>query len=114
MQEVKPEQIKTDIPASDVTDHGSDTTMLTLYQSKYQSNGETALFLRSVKGPYMTITVNLPDVDLDDDEVSIKNYSENEGVFEWLVDEGIVSEPIRYEHQGHVKVPICRLLEKAD
>lgn len=55
-------------------------------------------------------SVNLPNVLLDNDEVAIKDYSENEGILECLIDNKIVSEPIRFIHQGYVSIPICKLL----
>lgn len=48
--------------------------------------------------------------DLADGEVAIKNYSENEGMLNALVEAGIVSEPLYYVTSGYVQIPICTLL----
>jgi hypothetical protein len=52
-------------------------------------NGRTALFLT---------------------DKAIKNYSENEGVLDVLIEHKVVSKPKRYVNLTHVSVPICELL----
>lgn len=61
--------------------------------------------------PVMMATVNLPDVSLSADEVIIKNYSENEGVLEFLIENGIVSAPVRSVSSGWVTCPVVKLLK---
>jgi hypothetical protein len=60
--------------------------------------------------PFAVCTVNLPDDKLDSDEVAIKNWSENEQILDWLVDQGVVEVPHRTVRSGHIDVPICHLL----
>jgi hypothetical protein len=60
--------------------------------------------------PYAVATINLPNVALEYDEVIIKNYSENEGIIEMLIKEGIVEKTGRTVPSGMVDVPICRIL----
>ena len=55
-------------------------------------------------------TVNLPNIFIKEDEVFIKDYSENEGILDTLIIAGIVSEPIKWIQSGFVKVPLCKLL----
>jgi len=58
-----------------------------------------------------TATVNVVDLErLADDEVLIKDYSENEGMFNALKDAGIISDPLSLEKTGFVAVPRCKLL----
>lgn len=57
--------------------------------------------------PYMVATVWMEG--LAKDEVAIKNYSENTGVLDLLLNEGVVEAPHRYESSGFVKIPVCRL-----
>jgi len=57
----------------------------------------------------MMATVNIPAVVLEKDEVIIKNYSENEGVLEFLIENGIVSQPLRWVASGWVTCPIVKL-----
>lgn len=60
--------------------------------------------------PIAIATINLPKVELANDEIIIKGYSENEGMPEVLYKAGIISMPLRYVETGFVTVPICKLL----
>ncbi len=55
-------------------------------------------------------TVNVPDVDLDDDEVIIKDSSENEGMLTALINANIISEPLRYVKAAYTECAVCRVL----
>ena len=59
----------------------------------------------------MTATVNMPDVDLKEGEIIIKDYSENEGCLSFLVANGVVSPAIRWVDHG---MPIVKLLVELD
>jgi hypothetical protein len=89
-----------------------ETYNVSLEFGKY-NNGRTAIELIDLEDgcPVMMATVNLPDVSLSDDEVIIKNYSENEGVLEFLIENGIVSKPLRTVSSGWVTCPIVRFLK---
>jgi hypothetical protein len=82
-----------------------------MMKRKY-SNGRLALeFLDPEDGcPIVMATVNLPDADIADDEVAIKDYSENAGILQELMDQGVVSAPLRYKNSGFVRIPICKVL----
>jgi hypothetical protein len=73
------------------------------------SNGGTSLSLIDAVDhcPFANCTINM--VGLEHDELAIKNYSENEGMLDFLLKEGIVERPHRYESSGYVLVPICKL-----
>lgn len=60
--------------------------------------------------PVSTCTVNLPDEPLGEGEVFIKDYSENEGMVEFLVKEGVVEKTGREVRSGYIAVPVCKLL----
>ena len=60
--------------------------------------------------PIATCTVNMPEVALEADEVLIKDYSENEGMTEFLEREGIVKRTGRVVGSGYVTIPVCKLL----
>ena len=64
--------------------------------------------MQNVPTPYMTASVNVGNTD--PTEVAIKDYSENEGILQAMVEAGIVSEPVRTVKSGFVDIPICRLL----
>lgn len=96
-------------------------TLKTLYGETYQvtlkfgkySNKRTAIeLIDSEDGcPVMVATVNMPDAELQPDEVIIKNYSENEGVLDFLIENGIVGKPIRMVSSGWVTCPVVKLLK---
>ena len=79
---------------------------------KRYSNGRLALELIDVEdgAPVMTATVNIPEAYLEKDETIIKNYSENEGVLEFLIENKIVSEPVRHISNGWVTCPVVKIL----
>ena len=58
--------------------------------------------------PFAKCTVNIPG--LTKEEVGVKDYSENEGMLDFLTENGIVEKPHRYENSGFVKIPICKII----
>jgi hypothetical protein len=87
---------------------------ISLVFGKYR-NGQRAIEMidEADGAPYAVASVALVDEFLSDDEVAIKNWSENAGVLESLIENEIVSAPIRYAYSGFVQVPICKLLVEA-
>lgn len=82
---------------------------------KYQ-NGRDAITLMgtgSYAGETIAVaTVNLPDEPLGGPyEVAIKDYSENEGMLDALMEAGVVSAPKRFVRSGWVNIPICDMLD---
>lgn len=59
---------------------------------KYHNNQRTSiqLYEQATGEPFMTASVNMPDIWLSDDMVCIKNYSENEGILDALINEQIL------------------------
>ena len=84
-----------------------------LQGTRYQNN-RLALVLRNADTgePMGMLTRNLPQNPLKDGEVIIKNYSENEGCAEGLIEAGIVNPPHRWIMSGYVQMPVCWLTEK--
>lgn len=60
--------------------------------------------------PIATATVNVPGVELADDEVIIKDYAENTGMLQALSDAGVVRTTGRSVAVGFVDAPVCKLL----
>lgn len=83
-------------------------------QKKTYSNNRIALQLVDAEdndSPIAIATVNLPDEQLNDDEVFIKDYSENEGIYQTLVDAKVISEAIGCAQSGFVEwIPKCKIL----
>ena len=58
--------------------------------------------------PIATASVNIDGLDLD--EVAIKNYSENEGMYDALLKAGVITPKHRNLSTGYVTVPVCKLI----
>jgi hypothetical protein len=84
---------------------------LTAHFAKYQ-NGQVAIKLTdNADGfPYATATVCVEDDLLNEGEVAIKNYSENAGILDSLIESDIVEPPHAFVHNSFVKIPICKLV----
>lgn len=88
----------------------SNVTFSTRYISAMQvdlnlghyGNGRPALqvFDSETEEPITTLTVNLPEEDCGEDEIWIKDYSENEGVLPWLLSENLVEEEPMILHRN--------------
>jgi len=80
-------------------------------------NGRVALQLVTYENgypePVARATINLPECDLAENEVIIKDYSENHGMLDALVDAGIVYPPERHALLDYNPAPICRLVNPA-
>jgi hypothetical protein len=84
----------------------------TIEREAYTTGGRTALaFIDSHGESIATLTFN-PDqsVELGENEVVIKDYSENEGVFAQLVEQGIVRDTGRRVQSGHIVAPIAEIV----
>lgn len=91
-------------------------TEVELYLGKY-SNGRKAIRLTyeevpGEKWPFATATVNIPDEYCVVGEVFIKDYSENEGMLDFLIKNKIVEEPHRFVRSGYVRIPVCNLINQ--
>lgn len=75
------------------------------------ANGRPSLELINADDhtPNSIVTVNLPDVLLEDNEVLVKDYSENEGMLEFLTANNIVTPTERGVQSGFVWIPVCIL-----
>lgn len=79
------------------------------------ANGRKAISIADVDGfPMATATSNIPewDAQLEEDDVIMKTYSENEGIMEDLIAQGVISEPHAEGSNGFANFPICKLLVK--
>ena len=75
-------------------------------------NGNVAICAESPEGrPIGVLSTNTGEV-LDNDHVAIKDWSENEGVLQSLIDNGVVSAPERTIPTGWVEAAVCRILER--
>ncbi len=79
---------------------------------KKYHNGRNAIELVDVyDGSRVAIaTVNLPDVDLEANEVIIRNYSEAEGMLDILVKAGVIEPTGKVVTSGFATLEICKLI----
>jgi len=80
------------------------------FNNQYFNNRQSIRGYDKERLPQLIVTVNLPDEPLDNNQVFIKNYAENEGILECLVDYGIVK-PISKIQIGYVTIDKCQLLK---
>lgn len=80
------------------------------------TNGRLALQLDTEDGfPYATLTVNMPEHSLREGEAYIKDYSENEGMLNWMEKQELVKEVLGYVKSGYVQIPRVKLdMEKIE
>ena len=85
---------------------------LSVEMTRYAGNDRQAIQLIDTEDGdlYCTATVNMPDMDLGDNEVAIKNWSENEGILECLQANGVVGPTKRRMPTGFVYVDVVDLL----
>lgn len=77
----------------------------------FYGNGRIAIQLIDAEDgePIATATINIPDEDIKDDEVIIKDYSENEGMLNALLEADIIEPAHRVTSSGYVfNIPICK------
>ena len=88
--------------------YGGSRYTLQIQHGTYQEGNTSMQLIDCADGfPFATATVNLPG--LTENEVAIKNYSENEGVLNFLLDNEIIEAPHRFVQSGFVNIPVCRL-----
>ncbi len=85
---------------------------------QHYGNGRLAIEL-TCKGdegfqePYLTATTNLVDEDCPSGEVWVKNWSENEGITQWLIEQQIIEQGAMDNCQtGYVQAQRYRLHER--
>jgi hypothetical protein len=79
--------------------------------NRYTGNDRLAILLVTEDGePLLTATVNVPCYPLEDDEVMIKSYAENDGVLECLTDVGVIAPTGKTLEVGHAIAHVCRFL----
>lgn len=85
-------------------------------QKKQYSNGRPALILLDFEdgSPYAVATVNLPELNLEDNQTFVKSYSENAGMLEFLVKNNIVKYTGKQASNDFVTVDVVEVLPETD
>lgn len=81
--------------------------------SEQYLNGNTAIqLIEEDTGEQVAhATINVMQGLIESNEVVIKNYSENEGILDVLIQNGVISTPLRYiPISQFVNAPVCKLL----
>jgi hypothetical protein len=85
-----------------------DAVQINIVKSKYANGHNNIQMIDAEDGmPYAVASISVPG--LTEDEVGIKNYSENEGVLAFLIENNIVEQPHRFVQSGYVTIPVCKL-----
>lgn len=85
------------------------------YTNRYKTTGNLYVAIMDAEGsPYITVSVNPPnDFKLTDDFICVKDYSENEGMVDWLKEQGLIEgEPKLKIASGFVLLPVYKLSAK--
>lgn len=84
-----------------------------LEKAEYSVNKSVALSLYDEEDhcPVAVATVCIPELKVPEGYVIIKDYSENEGMYEALVEQGVVAKAeFRAKINHNLTVPVCKLL----
>lgn len=92
---------------------GEDTYDVFLNITNYRNNGRKAIQLLDAEDgcPFMMVTVNVPEVELAEDEIIVKNYSENEGVLQFLIQNNLVQGVERWVGRD---MAVCKWIGEED
>lgn len=83
---------------------------------KYYLNGRRALLMVDDPGgePVASVTINCPLTRLEPGEVVVKNYSENEGMKDFLLKNKLAVDTGRVSSGPYVNAPIMKITDKLD
>ena len=80
-----------------------------MFQTKQYSNGQLAVFLRDNDGePLAELSIMQDSVELAPDEFIFKDYSENSGLVQDLLDSKMVVPTDRFVLVGYHLCPVCK------
>ena len=74
------------------------------------SNNRPAIVLYHEGEVLLKATVNMPDIDIPEGYVCIKDWSENEGILVALIEHNIITPPKFIIPLEFVNISVCRLL----
>lgn len=89
-------------------EHIPEGTVTYVQMSKY-TNGRPAIQLFGDDGPWAKATVNIPEFDVPVGHVLIKDWSENNGIMEDLIDNGVIGSPVGVVPAGFELAQLCPL-----
>ena len=91
-----------------------DTKVYLKFRGRYSLNNTPCIGMITAEGfPYMTVTVAMEQHDpVSIAEVCIKNYSENQGVYEWLIENEIIKSFLSPICSGFITAPLANIVDK--
>ena len=91
-----------------------DTYQCKIVGGKYRNGGLALQLVDAETGEPISIATlcvsNLPDNSF----IAVKDYSENRGMLDFLVENGIVDYVLYRIDNGFVDIPVCKLTKEAD
>jgi len=75
----------------------------------FYGEGAVALMIESDRGREAVATVNIPEIDLPDEQIILKDWSENEGIPEALEKAGLIVLTGESVPTGFVLAPIAKM-----
>lgn len=83
---------------------------------KIYMNGRLALLMVDDPGgePVTTITINTPETHLEPGEIAVKNYTENEGMEDFLLANKLATDTGRFANGHYINAPIMKIAPKLD
>lgn len=81
-----------------------------LHIEEYENGNIALLLLDDQNLPYMKCTVNYENYKLEDDQVLIKNWSENKGILDILIKNNIVKYIKKVKVSQFVEADLCEFL----
>lgn len=80
---------------------------------RYADTNNLAIIIQSIHEGVITRVTTNPTCSLSDEYIAVKNYSENEGMVEFLISMNIITElPVFTIPSGFVEIPVYRLTEE--
>jgi hypothetical protein len=91
---------------------GEEEYQVTLEFGEYRGNGRVAITVVDAEEgeDLLVATVNIPEAELEAGETIIKDYSENAGILKFLVENRVISAPIRNISTGFVQCQVVKIL----
>lgn len=94
---------------STITFTAFDQTFEVWPEASRYANGRLAISFVDNEGPFSKVTTNLPDQHLNEGEVFVKDWSENEALVNALLEAGWLTLTGREVQSGHVFPKVMRL-----
>ncbi len=85
-----------------------------LYLTRFVEDNIPVLFIGNEETGemYAICNINPESYKLKTFEFAIKNYSENEGMLDWLISNGYIEKPHSSFPSGYVNIPVCYAADK--